>query len=905
MKYGLLATGLLSFMTTEAQITFPDKSGITDRKIRESGLHYIIHPVKGDSRTEIRLIIGAGSLMENSEQAGVAHFLEHLVFKKTLFGSLDKLGVKLERDFNASTHYESTIYKISVPNTPENIGMCLEIFRKNIFTDLFKNVSNSDIEKEKNVINQELRDRGNEGPFYHEKIGNSIFRNKLPGGTEADIRKISKVSLESYFRKWYTTNNAHIVIIGDINTSATEKKITTLFQDKGSMNNEITSYSQIDYTSLIPTQSIFSQQQRKQKNISVERINAVQRKPEDLKTTLIQKLYSELVRQSIKDAGLQNLTFFDDWFMGNIFHSGFEIRSKDKADLLKTYEQLGALSEQVKKTEIQQELFDTIKHKVIKNTFIPLPTNAKDIAAYYEDIIGRHKYTLPSESRFLAQKILDELKEEEIRSYPSLLSEEPNFILIQTPTGLPEITEQELTKSFQTGIKSGLTIQHQEAVKKEVVKETPLIRYKIESPKKLFAGVISEKHLDQLNVSLIKLSNGIDIILAPDSKAEKNTIIYYGRGGFSQLSDYEYPLYKDLNYYANQIGIKPYKYNILSDILSQNNISYSSYIGSYANEIRITAPDDNIELAFKLLYHSVYNYVLPVGDFKEDIKQKLLEDDTKEQVSENEYARFQQAEEMFLGNYRKAENKNLTKQELKKLDIRKLFAFYDQIFRNTNNRAVLISGNFNINQTKDLITKYFGVYKPNHQTLQWQSNSSPAVLNEDFAPENQTRKDVALITKSSIVSSAKSIFAIQLAKELLQSRFFETARNKYGKVYSPSVSSEYKVYPTPSVSFIIKFRSEKEDIPFLKNLFLNIVEELKNNPIDSGKLENSKKALIISMTEKINDPYSKEKEIIQSYLDQLTIENLENYEAIINSITEDDIKAILAPIKSIDAQLIQ
>ena len=107
------------------------------------------------------------------------------------------------------------------------------------------------------------------------------------------------------------------------------------------------------------------------------------------------------------------------------------------------------------------------------------------------------------------------------------------------------------------------------------------------------------------------------------------------------------------------------------------------------------------------------------------------------------------------------------------------------------------------------------------------------------------------------------------------------------------------------VSFIIKFRSEKEDIPFLKNLFLNIVEELKNNPIDSGKLENSKKALLISMAEKITDPYLKEKEVIQNYLDQLTIENLENYESLINSITADDIKEILAPIKSIDAQLIQ
>ena len=124
------------------------------------------------------------------------------------------------------------------------------------------------------------------------------------------------------------------------------------------------------------------------------------------------------------------------------------------------------------KTEIQQELFDTIKQKVIKNTFTPVPTNAKDIAAYYEDIIGRHKYVLPSESGFLAQKILNELKEEEIRSYSSLLPEEPHFNLIQTPSGLSEITEQELIESFQTGIKSGLKIQHQETAKEEVLKRS-------------------------------------------------------------------------------------------------------------------------------------------------------------------------------------------------------------------------------------------------------------------------------------------------------------------------------------------------------------------------------------------------------------------------------------------------
>ena len=902
MKQILLVTSLLGFITSEAQAILPDNFPVIDQKINESGLHYIIHPVNDNSRAEIRLIISAGSLMETPEQAGGAHFLEHLVFKKSLFGNLEKLGVKLERDFNASTHYESTIYKISVPNTPENIGMCLEIFRKNIFADLFSNVSKDDIEKEKNVIIQELRDRGNEGPFYHEKIGNSIFRNKLPGGTEANIRKINKASLESYFRKWYTTGNAHIVIVGDINTSATEKKIISLFKDTTLSHHQSVNNPAIDYASLIPKQNVFSIQQGKQKTLSIDWIAVTQKKTEDLKNTLIQKLYTELIRQNIAHTGLQNITFFDDWFLGNIFHSGFEIRAKDKASLHKSYEQLGAFSVQIKKQKISQEQFDILKQKVIKSIFIPFPNRAIDIATYYEDIIGRHQYIIPAENRFIAQKILDDLKEEEIRLYNGFpWFNTPQFSLLQVPLESFDITENDLSNSFRTGKKSGIKLERPIAVEKETNKETLPVHYTIASPKTAFAKVASEKQLSHLNAYQIRLSNGINVILTPDSKAEKSTIIYYGRGGFLQLSDTDYPLYKDLNYYANQIGIKPYKYSILSEILSQNDTSYSSYIGNYSNEIRITAPDKNLELALKLLYHSIYNYVLPIEDFRADIQQKLQEEDKDEQTSGNEYAQFQQSEELFLGNYRKAESKKLTKQELKNIDISRLFIFYNQIFRNTTDRAVLISGNFNMQQAKALVIKYFGAYKTTHQILQWQTGSFPISLKEDFAPENEMRKDVTLITKSPVVPSAKNIFAIQLAKELLQSLFFETARNRYGKVYSPSVSFDYKTYPIPSVSFIVKFRSEKEDIPFLKNLFLNLMKD----SADAHALENSKKAFLISMTEKINDPYSKEKEIVQSCIDQLNIEDLENYESLINSITVDDINAILSSVKSVDAQLIQ
>ena len=907
MRYTILVLAFFNIVQVNAQ----DNSGVLNNKVKENGLQYVIHPAKESPRTEIRLIISAGSLMETPEQAGVAHFLEHIVFKKALLGHLEKTGVQLERDFNAATHYESTIYKVSVPNTPENINLCLAIFRNNIFRDLFKEVSATDIEKEKNVIIQELRDRNNEGPFYHEKIENSIFQNKLPGGTEEDIRKINTKVLEDYFKRWYTAGNAHVVIVGDVNSVSVEKKIRSLFNNTDS-GNSASSHFPINYASLLPVHNIFSVETARQKNISADWMKAVQKNqpetPDDTKAVLVQKLYKVWVQQTLTNAGVQNTSFFDDWFLGNIFHTGFEIRAKDKPDLLKTYEQLGAVFHHIRKQSIPVEQFNNLKQKVLKNVSVPFPVNAQEIANYYEDIIGRHKYQdISADRNEQLPNILNEIKEEEIRNYNGFsLNNKPYFTLIKIPSKDITITEKELETAFIKGFESGIKIPApQEAVKTETTKENRISNYVIKAPTAKFGHIIEEKYLPEVNLYRIALSNGISILLMPDKKAEKNTIVYFGRGGFLQLPDDEYPLYKDLNYYANQIGIKPYSYAFLSDILAQNDTTYSSYIGHYSNEIRISTPPEQLEFALKILYHSVYNYAAPVKYFRQDIKEKLREEETTESFSENEYAKFREAEELFLGNYRKTENKKLTRQELKKLNLKKLFSFYNSVFRNTTDRAVLISGNFTPEKVKDLVTAYFSAYPAEQKPLVWQINSSPDKMTEDFEPSNQTRKDVCFITKSELVPTAKNLFTIQIVKELLQSRFFETARNKYGKVYSPSVNTEYKAYPAPSVSFMVKFRSEKEDIPFLKEVFLSVVKDLQSNPVSPVLLENSKKAFSVAMEERISDPYAKEKELIQSHLDVLNTDDIENYKSLIHSITNEDIKAVLSTIKSIDAQIIQ
>lgn len=181
-----------------------------------------------------------GSIQENDDQRGLAHFLEHMAFNgsehykgNSLIEYLRSIGVEFGRDLNAYTSVDQTVYNINnVPSArAESLDSCLLVL-KDWSNGLL--LEQDEIEKERGVVHDEWR--LSTSPFMRmlernlEKLyPGSKYGQRMPIGKMEIIDNFERQVLVDYYHKWYHPENQAIIVVGDVDVDRTEQKIKELF----------------------------------------------------------------------------------------------------------------------------------------------------------------------------------------------------------------------------------------------------------------------------------------------------------------------------------------------------------------------------------------------------------------------------------------------------------------------------------------------------------------------------------------------------------------------------------------------------------------------------------------------------------------------------------------------------
>ena len=222
-----------NFKNLSAEIPF-DPS--VKRGTLENGLtYYLKKNEKPSGKAELRLVIDAGSILENPDQLGLAHFIEHMAFngtdsfeKNDLIDYLQSIGVAFGADLNAHTSFDETVYKLTVPTDTNNFfETSLQILREWADGVTF---DPSEIDKERGVVAEELRARNNANSrLYDHTIGamtnNSRYADRLPIGNLDVILNSKYESLTNFYKDWYRPDLMAVIIVGDIDITKTENRI--------------------------------------------------------------------------------------------------------------------------------------------------------------------------------------------------------------------------------------------------------------------------------------------------------------------------------------------------------------------------------------------------------------------------------------------------------------------------------------------------------------------------------------------------------------------------------------------------------------------------------------------------------------------------------------------------------
>ncbi len=205
-----------------------------------NGLSYYIQKnARPAARAELRLVVKAGSVQEDDDQQGLAHFTEHMAFngsihfkKHELVSYLQSIGVQFGADLNAYTSFDETVYILPIPtDKPEYLDQSLLVLR-----DWAGGLSfnDADIDKERDIILEEARrgkgaaDRINK-QLFPKMFNGSLYAKRLPIGQEELLKTFKPEALRRFYRDWYRPELMAVIVIGDIDPVQVEAMVKAQF----------------------------------------------------------------------------------------------------------------------------------------------------------------------------------------------------------------------------------------------------------------------------------------------------------------------------------------------------------------------------------------------------------------------------------------------------------------------------------------------------------------------------------------------------------------------------------------------------------------------------------------------------------------------------------------------------
>ena len=231
----------------------------------DNGLTYYIRKNNlPENQANFYIVQKVGSMQEEENQRGLAHFLEHMAFNgsknfpndskgKGIIPYLETVGVKFGQNLNAGTSFDYTVYNIdAVPTAKQAVlDSCLLILHD---WSGFLLLRDKDIDKERKVIHEEWRTRQNMsmrmlGVLLPEIYKGSKYADRLPIGKMEVIDNFEPKVLRDYYQEWYRPDLQGIIIVGDVDVDKTEQQIKSMFADiKKPVNPAERVYSQVPDT---------------------------------------------------------------------------------------------------------------------------------------------------------------------------------------------------------------------------------------------------------------------------------------------------------------------------------------------------------------------------------------------------------------------------------------------------------------------------------------------------------------------------------------------------------------------------------------------------------------------------------------------------------------------------------
>ena len=839
----------------------PVDPAITMGKFPNGLRYYILANKKPEKRAELRLVVKAGSVLEEDDQRGLAHFVEHMAFNGTknfpkhdLIAFIESLGMRFGADLNAYTSFDETVYMLQVPT--DKPGAIERAFQ--VLEDWAHNVTfePAEIEKERGVVMEEWRGSRGAGMRTVERLfpiafKGSRYAERIPIGLPAIIQNAKPERLVQFYKDWYRPDLMAVVAVGDFDKAAIQKLIDKHFASLPASTNPRprTTYDVPDRADT----SFAILTDKETANTSVEFSTLLPAEEEGTIGVYRQKTVDRLF------SGMLNARFS-------------EMTQKPDAPFLFGFTGRGAFLARTKEIAF---LSAVVKDDGVERGLRALRTEAERVArfGFTETELARQKTDiLRAYEQYLAEKANTQSSAkaaEYIRNFlqgETLPSADDEYELHKL--FLPGITLAEINKLarewFPEGTKNrmvvltapektGVTIPD-EAKLAAIIKEPPAADLKayvdsvsstalIESPPS--AGKITNVTTNEkAGLTIWELSNGVKVVLKPTTfKADEILFRAASPGGTSLASDTDYIPASTATQVLSASGLGKFSLIDLGKMLTGKVASASAFISELEEGLTGQSSRKDLETMFQLIH---LRFTQPRADkdaFAAQTTQMKTLLANQSVVPEFEF--YTELTKALYQNHPRRQRPTAAMIDQWNLD--KSLAFYKDRFADASDFTFYFVGSFDEATLKPLVERYLASLPSLKRNETWKDIG---VKSPTGVIEKRVEKGIEPKSLSMIVFDGPFVFdqerrvAFRAMAEILEMRLLQELREELGGTYSVSVNDSYQKYPKPEYSISIQFGSSPERTEDLIKQVFTEIEKFKAEGPTEKQLTDEKEALL-------------------------------------------------------------
>lgn len=906
------------FVFAQPMQTLPVDKDVRIGKLDNGLTYYIRHNALPEKRAEFYIAQKVGSILEEPQQRGLAHFLEHMAFNGTknfpgdenglgIIPWCETKGIKFGTNLNAYTSVDQTVYNIS--NVPtENINVvdsCLLILHD--WSSAIK-LLDKEIDKERGVIREEWRSR-NSGmqrimtDALPTLFPDSKYSDCMPIGSIDVINNFPYQDIREYYAKWYRPDLQGIVIVGDINVDDIEAKLKKVFADVKAPtspaeriyypvpdNQEPLIYIGTDKEVKTPSFNIFYKHEATPDSIKNTVNYYATQYMLNMAITMLNNRLAELIQTAEPPFTSANAGY------GNFFlaktKEAFTLSGSSKLDgielAMKTVLQEAERARRFGFTATEYERARANYLQAIETAY-----NERDkrksggfVDEYVNSFLDNEPIPGLEAECAIIKQLAPQITVEYINQIMGqLLTDNNQVVMMAGPEkeGMKYPTKEEIA----SWLKETKTLDVK--AYEDKVSTEPLLS---EEPKG--GTIVSENSGEIYGSTKLVLSNGVTVYIKPtDFKADQILMQGISFGGTSLFPDNEILNISQINSVATVGGLGNFNKVELSKALAGKRASVGTSVSSLTESVSGSCPPRDFETMMQLTYLS---FTAPRKDneafesYKNRLKAALQNKDA------NPMKAFQDTVSHILyGNHPRM--LDLKEEMVDNIDYDRIIEMYMDRFKDASDFNFYFVGNINIEEVKPLIAKYLGGLPAINRKETFKDtkmNIRKGNYQKEFAKKQETpMATIMFLFSGKCKYDLRNNITLSFLEQALDMVYTAEIREKEGGTYGVNCNGSLSQYPKEELTLQIVFQTDPD--PVKKAKLAGIVTEQLQKMAKEGPSEEHMQKIKEYMLKNYKDA-QKENSYWLSNLNAYFytgIDSTKGYEELINNMTAKDVKEFL------------